>query len=231
MDTQHHGVCAIWSLPAQSGICRHLRTLPRTITVRGCRQNPVCARRLWIAQTPRTLKSLGFMLSALSLLVAPEVVIPTNSVLPVTAGLASWRLLVFSKYALLQVLAYPFWGNPLVTGVFHSQRASYVDRWCFFDVNPTKLFNKDLNGRWSETPWRSRDVIIMKASWFISPVAWSWPIHMRQVFCSYRGHCVYSIWISRYTRKYATITHVRCSIYMMYLHKASRVASLITLTS
>ena len=33
--------------------------------------------------------------------------------------------------------------------------------WCFFDVGPLKLLNKQYNDRWVETTWRSYDAIVM----------------------------------------------------------------------
>ena len=55
----------------------------------------------------------------------------------------------------------PFYGNPPVTNEFPSQRASNVDRWCFFDVSQNTMLNKHPIYRWSETLWRWCDITVM----------------------------------------------------------------------
>ena len=49
-----------------------------------------------------------------------------------------------------------------------SQRVSILQFWCVCLVIMKQLLNKELNGRWSETPWHSYDVI---------DVIWSWSLN------------------------------------------------------
>ena len=41
------------------------------------------------------------------------------------------------------------------------RKGQWCGLWCFFDVGLLKLWNKQSNGRWFETTWRSCDVIVM----------------------------------------------------------------------
>ena len=55
----------------------------------------------------------------------------------------------------------PLWGES--TGGFPPQSNQLCGVWLFFDAN--KLFNKESNCCWFETPWCSCDVTVMKGHW------------------------------------------------------------------
>ena len=68
-----------------------------------------------------------------------------------------WRHQMEAFSALLAHYA----GNSPVTGEFPSQTASNVEILCLFDIGQCKLLSKRSNGRWSGTPWCSRDVSVI----------------------------------------------------------------------
>ena len=72
-------------------------------------------------------------------------------------NLYPWYDIMTSSMETFSVLMALCDGIPSVTGGFRSQRASYVDLWCFFVVS----LNKHSIGRWFETPWRSFGVTVM----------------------------------------------------------------------
>ena len=55
----------------------------------------------------------------------------------------------------------PLDGKSTAHKCFPSQRPRNTKSWCFIDVSLDKLLYKQSSFRWSETPWRSCDVIVM----------------------------------------------------------------------
>ena len=54
-------------------------------------------------------------------------------------------------------------GNPLVTGVWPSQRTNNVELWClfYFFIGLNKLLNKQLSYQWSKLPWSPGDIAVL----------------------------------------------------------------------
>ena len=118
------------------------------------------------------LKENLWLFIAISLEIVPR---GTVDNIPVLVQIMAWRRpgdKPLSKAMMVRLLTHicvtrPQW----VTwreSICPSQRVSILQLWCVCLVIMKQLLNKELNGRWSETPWHSYDVIGVIWSWSLS---------------------------------------------------------------
>ena len=125
--------------------------------------------------------------------------------------MTSWHAIAFRITGLLE-------RNPPATCGFPSQRTSDAELWCFSDVSPNKLLNKQASCRCFDAPWGSCDITVMA---FVCATNFSrnqWQLNVLTHLCVTWSQWVISPMVIIVSLKSAPDSHICLSFLHIYLY-------------